>query len=136
VWHAGREAIAKALGPWGGLGFDPHGLHNILTNQPIPWCHVVAHAWATWHHSIWPLNATCHKLIHPNRPINEFHITIYHLSIWTCHIIICMASTTLAVRTVWNVQSTIFFACLTIRTECDISLIRHPFEPKRVALGL
>ena len=29
----------------------------------------------------------------------------------------------------------IFFACLTIWTECDISLIRCPFEPKRVVLG-
>jgi hypothetical protein len=29
-----------------------------------------------------------------------------------------------------------FFACLTFRTDCDISRSRRPFEMKRVALGL
>jgi hypothetical protein len=31
--------------------------------------------------------------------------------------------------------STIFFTCLAIRTDSDISLIRHLFEPKQVVLG-
>jgi hypothetical protein len=34
----------------------------------MKWCHVTAHDWATWHHTIYPKYATCQNRIHP--PVN------------------------------------------------------------------
>jgi hypothetical protein len=133
VWRVGWVDFAK-LCMGGGPGFDPHGLHNILNKQPITGCHVAAHDWATWHQTICQNNATCHNMIRPNLPINECHITNCHLSVHTdCHIIVRPLPRQHPVRTVQSAH--FFFACLTIRTDRDISLIRRPFEPKRVALG-
>ena len=54
VWASGSPHSTKAWNHRGGPGFDPHGLHKILNNKPlsIMGCHVAAHDWATWHHTI------------------------------------------------------------------------------------
>jgi hypothetical protein len=51
VWASGSPHSTKARNHRGGPGFDPHGLHKILNNKPLPitGCHVAAHDWATWH---------------------------------------------------------------------------------------
>jgi hypothetical protein len=82
------------------------------------------------------------------QPTKNCHVSQYHSS-KICQLRIDTSSTSTSAyglprhrttsatsASVQTVQSThIFFACLTIRTERDISLIRRPFEPKRVALG-
>jgi hypothetical protein len=100
---------------------------------------VAAHDWAMWHHTFRQLNATCQQSIHP-RVLPTMHATSTATSayghatsplprqrtVMPCH----------HVRTVRTAQSaSLFFTCLTIRTDHDISRSRHPFETKQVALG-
>ena len=54
---------------------------------------------------------------------------LFHVSVRSCHVSIRTDCTNCTV-------SVPFFTCLAIRTDRDISLVRHPFEPKQVALGL
>jgi hypothetical protein len=93
-------------------------------------CHVVAHDWATWHHTI------CRKWCHVSQ-----HNLPKCQPIQKCHVIVrppCQ-------RTVMPCQHPYalyelpsqrpFFTCLTIQTDRDISRSRHPFETKWIALG-
>jgi hypothetical protein len=137
----GHTLPKHCMEPKGGPGFNPHGLHIILKQQPnaIQGCHVAAHDWATWHQNICQDNATCHQMIRPNLPIDDCHVTcpVCHISMYSlCHVILYGHATSASVRTVRTAQSALpFFSCLTIRTDRDISRSRCPFETKRVALG-
>jgi hypothetical protein len=85
---------------------------------------------------------TCHlgigPTIRPNVQICLPHVITRgcHMSpVQTCHVSLYGPATSVyghatsaSVRTVWTAQSTIFFACLTFRTECDIFSIRTPFD--------
>jgi hypothetical protein len=135
-WQGG---LAKALHGGGGPGFESHGLHKNFEQQtktkPIKGCHVAAHDWATWHHTICQ---KCHvsQYDSPNcQPIKLPH-HLPHQHVRSSHISMYGHATSASVRTVRTAQSaSIFFTCLTIRTDRDISRSRRPFETKRVALG-
>ena len=77
----GQMDFVKALHQWGGPGFESHGIHIILTQKPIQQCHVAAHDWAMWHHTINQNNAMCHIAIRPHLSIDECHVTIYLINI-------------------------------------------------------
>jgi hypothetical protein len=72
--------------------------NKILNKQPIIWCHVVAHDWATWHHT------TNHNMPCVAIPF----VQLCQL----CHSALpCVIQTTMSavVRTVRTVQSTSIF---------------------------
>ena len=47
---------------------------------------MVAHDWATWHHTIGTINATCRIPIRPHLPIQNCHITSATSAYGLCHI--------------------------------------------------
>jgi hypothetical protein len=65
----------------------------------------------------------CPTVTNPKLPCHLYHVSVRSLP-------------RQPVRTVRTAQSaSLFFACLTIRTDRNISHSRRLFEPKRVALG-
>jgi hypothetical protein len=91
-------------------------------------CHVAAHDWATWHQttnqklprvaiSLVQLLANL-KLPHQHMPTQRTDMPHQHTT----------SATSASVRTTQS--ALIFFTYLAIRIDCDISLIRRPFEPK------
>jgi hypothetical protein len=79
-------------------GSNPMDSNKILNKQPIIWCHVVAHDWATWHRTT-NHNMSCVKI--PS-------IQLYQL----CHSSLpCGISTSMSavVWTIQFVQSASFF---------------------------
>jgi hypothetical protein len=73
-------------------------------------------------------DATCHITIRPHLPIKKLpHHHMPHQRT------VVRSLPRQPVRTAQS--ASFFFACLTIRTDRDISRSRRPFETKRVALG-
>ena len=117
---------------WGGSGVKPHGLHIILhiyihINQPDS---------DTWHQCVGPrvhtslaTNDTCqHPIGKPPSNKNMPRHQTTTSSWW-------YGSATWPYRLYGQVQSTLFFPCLTFRTNRYIFRSRHPFETKQIALG-
>jgi hypothetical protein len=120
---AGRY-FTKALTGGGGPAFESHGFHIILNQYND----------ATWRpmigpRGIQPQTKNCHVSKHdsPNcQPIKNCHITSA-TSVYSA-MSACTDCTDCTV-------SVPFFACLTIRTDRNISRSRRLFEPERVVLG-
>jgi hypothetical protein len=120
---------AKTLDYGGGSRFKSGGLHKILnntqTNSRVPrgsprLGHVAPHNFP---------NTMPHvtNIFAQNLPINECHIT-------TCHVSVRSYDPATSAFTDCIV-SIPFFACLTIRTDRNISCSRRSFEMKQVVLG-
>jgi hypothetical protein len=90
---------------------------------------VAAHAWATWHQTTCQNDATCHIMIRPHIPINDYHIINYHVIVQTCHIIV----RPLPRQHPYELYCQhIFFTYLTIQTDRDISLIHVCLNPNEL----